>query len=70
MPTFQFSTSIRQTLLSRARSVLRWAVEGRPIEPYDVLIAGQAKARNLTLITNNVGEFERIKELPVEDWMR
>ncbi|CAN7619343.1 type II toxin-antitoxin system VapC family toxin [Pararhizobium sp. LjRoot235] len=46
------------------------AVEGRPIGPYDVLIAGQAKARGLTLVTNNIGEFERVKGLQVEDWMR
>lgn len=50
------------------RAVL--AVEGRPIGPYDVLIAGQAKARGLILVTNNIGEFERVKGLPVEDWMR
>jgi tRNA(fMet)-specific endonuclease VapC len=46
------------------------AVEGRQIGPYDVLIAGQAKARGLILVTNNIGEFERVKGLPVEDWMR
>src|SRR5438309_5699485 len=27
--------------------------EGMPIGPYDVLIAGQAKARNLMLVTHN-----------------
>jgi predicted nucleic acid-binding protein len=31
-----------------------------PIGPYDLPIAGQAKARNLTLITNNTGEFSRV----------
>ena len=46
------------------------ANSGRPIGPYDVLIAGQAKARRLTLVTNNVGEFERVEGLPVEDWTR
>jgi tRNA(fMet)-specific endonuclease VapC len=44
------------------------AAEGTPIGPYDVLIAGQAKARNLTLITNNLKEFERVDGLVVEDW--
>ena len=29
------------------------ASKGTPIGPYDVLIAGQAKARNLTLVTHN-----------------
>lgn len=41
---------------------------GTPIGPYDVLIAGQAKARNLMLITNNTGEFSRIAGLRIEDW--
>ena len=41
---------------------------GTPIGPYDVLIAGQAKVRNLTLITNNTGEFSRVEGLRFEDW--
>ena len=44
------------------------AGKGRPIGPYDMLIAGQAKARDLILVTNNVGEFERVSGLRVEDW--
>lgn len=44
------------------------ATNGTPIGPYDVLIAGQAKARDLTLITNNVREFERVLDLRLEDW--
>ena len=45
------------------------AAEGTPIGPYDVLIAGQTKARGLTLVTNNVGEFDRVEGLRLEDWM-
>lgn len=44
------------------------ASKGMPIGPYDVLIAGQAKNRRLTLVTNNLSEFRRIEELPLEDW--
>jgi len=29
------------------------ALEGTPVGPYDVLIAGQAKARRLILVTRN-----------------
>lgn len=43
---------------------------GTPIGAYDVLIAGQAKARRQTVITNNVGEFERVAGLRVEDWTK
>jgi tRNA(fMet)-specific endonuclease VapC len=44
------------------------AKQGRPIGPYDVLIAGQARARDLTLVTANVGEFRRVEGLRVENW--
>ncbi|MEP6593779.1 MAG: type II toxin-antitoxin system VapC family toxin [Acidobacteriota bacterium] len=44
------------------------ASKGTPIGPYDVLIAGQAKARKLTLVTHNTTEFARVPGLKVEDW--
>lgn len=44
------------------------ANQGRPIGPYDVLIAGQARARGLILVTHNVREFSRVPDLLIEDW--
>jgi tRNA(fMet)-specific endonuclease VapC len=44
------------------------ATSGTPIGPYDILIAGQALARDLVLITRNKREFERVKDLRMEDW--
>lgn len=44
------------------------AASGAPIGPYGVLIAGQALARGLTLITHNMREFARMPGLNVEDW--
>ena len=41
---------------------------GQTIGPYDVLIAGQARARGLTLVTHNRREFERVPGLMIEDW--
>lgn len=41
---------------------------GTPIGPYDTLIAGQARARNLVLVTRNTAEFARVPDLKVEDW--
>ena len=41
---------------------------GRPIGAYDLLIAGQALSRGLTLVTANVREFGRVKGLRWEDW--
>jgi tRNA(fMet)-specific endonuclease VapC len=42
---------------------------GQPIGPYDMMIAGQARAAGLKLVTNNVKEFERVPGLLVEDWI-
>ena len=44
------------------------AGKGTPIGPYDVLIAGQAIARNLTLVTHNTDEFRRVPGLRIENW--
>lgn len=44
------------------------ASKGTPIGPYDVLIAGQARARKLTFVTHNATEFRRVPNLRVEDW--
>lgn len=41
---------------------------GQPIGPYDMMIAGQARAMGLILATNNVKEFERVPGLLLEDW--
>ena len=43
---------------------------GKPIGTYDLLIAGQALARKLTLVTANAKEFGRVKGLVWEDWGR
>jgi len=42
--------------------------KGKPIGAYDLLIAGQAIRNKLTLITANLSEFARIKELAWADW--
>jgi tRNA(fMet)-specific endonuclease VapC len=41
---------------------------GTPIGPFDVLIAGTARAHGATLVTHNTREFGRIEGLVVEDW--
>lgn len=45
------------------------ATSGTPIGPYCVLIAGQAKARGVVLVTNNTREFRRVEDLTVIDWL-
>ncbi|CAB3780429.1 type II toxin-antitoxin system VapC family toxin [Pararobbsia alpina] len=46
------------------------ARKGEPIGPYDVLIAGQARARGLAVVTHNTKEFERVPGLTVVDWTK
>jgi tRNA(fMet)-specific endonuclease VapC len=46
------------------------ARQGTPIGPYDVLVAGQARARSLMLVTNNLAELRRVDGLRIEDWTR
>jgi tRNA(fMet)-specific endonuclease VapC len=41
---------------------------GEPIGPYDLLIAAQAMSLGLTLVTDNVREFQRIDRLALENW--
>lgn len=55
---------------ARLAGELRATLEaaGTPIGAYDVLIAGQALARGLILITHNTREFERVPALRIEDW--
>jgi tRNA(fMet)-specific endonuclease VapC len=57
---------------ARTASSIRATLEaaGRPIGSYDYLIAGQALARQLTLVTANVSEFSRIKGLSWQDWAK
>jgi tRNA(fMet)-specific endonuclease VapC len=43
--------------------------EGRTIGPFDILIAGAALAARSVLVTNNTGEFSRVKGLVLEDWL-
>ena len=41
---------------------------GTVIGPLDMMIAGHAKALGYTVVTNNIKEFERVKELKLENW--
>jgi tRNA(fMet)-specific endonuclease VapC len=51
---------------ARLRAELRSA--GRPIGPYDLLIAAQAIRSNYILVSANVREFSRIESLRLESW--
>ncbi len=42
--------------------------KGAMIGPLDTLLAAQAKAKELIMVTNNMREFERVEGLKIENW--
>ena len=66
MPVLEFGETDAQAA-GEIRAALKKA--GTPIGPYDLLIAAQAKARGLVMVTNNVTEFSRVQGLMIEDWI-
>ncbi len=43
-------------------------VAGKPIGPYDLLIAAQALQNRATLVTSNVSEFRQVSGLTIQNW--
>lgn len=43
--------------------------QGRPIGVNDLHIAGHARSRGLTLVSNNLREFQRVPGLRLENWI-
>lgn len=58
-PTDHHYAEIRHHLTSR----------GTPIGPNDLLIAAQALAEGLVVVTANVSEFSRVPGLALENWL-
>lgn len=49
---------------------VRWRLEqqGEIIGPYDLMLAGQALSLDITLVTHNTREFQRVPLLKLVDW--
>jgi len=43
---------------------------GRLIGANDLFIAAHARSLGVTLVTNNTAEFERVKDLSIQNWTR
>jgi tRNA(fMet)-specific endonuclease VapC len=56
---------------SQHHGAIRAALEkaGRPIGVNDLHIAAHARSEGLTLVTNNLAEFERVPGLLTENWV-
>ncbi len=48
---------------------LRLEADGTPIGPNDLLIAAQAMAGGLAVVSGNAREFRRVSGLKVENWL-
>ena len=42
---------------------------GTPIGPLDMMIAGHARSQGYTIVTNNTKEFQRVRDLKLENWV-
>jgi tRNA(fMet)-specific endonuclease VapC len=51
---------------------IRWHLErqGNVIGPYDLQLAGQALVIDVTLVTHNTKEFQRVPGLRLTDWQQ
>lgn len=59
----------RSSAIEAAAIRAQFEKKGIPIGPYDLLIAGLARSRDMILVTNNTKEFERIAGLHLENWV-
>jgi len=51
----------------RLRALLK--EQGNPIGNNDLFIASHAQSMGAVLVTNNVGEFSRVPDLTIENWV-
>ncbi len=43
---------------------------GRPIGPYDEMIAGHARSKGLIVVTHNTRQFENVPGIRLENWVK
>lgn len=46
----------------------RLKTKGKILDDFDLLIGSTAIFNNLTLVTRNVSDFDRLEEIEIEDW--
>ena len=52
-----------------AKEKTRLRKKGLPLDDFDLLIAATAISNNLTLVTRNLTDFERLKGIDLENWV-
>lgn len=51
-----------------AKEKARLKTKGKILDDFDLLIGSSAIFNNLTLVTKNVSDFERLEGIEIEDW--
>ena len=51
-----------------AKEKTRLRKKGFPLDDFDLLIGATAISNNLTLVTRNLSDFERLKGIELENW--
>ena len=59
----------RSSVIEAAIIRVQLEKKGMAIGPYDLLIAGLARSQDMTLVTNNMKEFEKVVSLHLENWV-
>ena len=52
-----------------AKEKARLRKKGLPLDDFDLLIGTTAISNNLTLVTRNISDFERLKGIEIENWV-
>ena len=53
-----------------AKEKARLRKKGLPLDNFDLLIGATAISNNLTLVTRNVSDFERLEGIEIENWVK
>ncbi len=51
-----------------AKEKTRLRKKGKPLDDFDLLIGATAVSNNLTLVTKNISDFDRLDSIKIEDW--
>ncbi len=61
---------IYHSLSNYANEKSRLRKAGTPVDDFDLLIGATAITHNLTMVTNNIDHFRKIKGIKLEDWAK
>jgi tRNA(fMet)-specific endonuclease VapC len=51
-----------------AKEKTKLKIKGKILDDFDLLIGSTAIFNNLTLVTKNISDFDRLEDINIEDW--